>query len=321
MKTPVKLNIGNIPTPIQQLNFDKVKFLIKRDDYTGSEFSGNKIRKLEYLLAEAKKIKADYIFTCGGDQSNHARATVAASLMFGFKPVLFLWGREQKIPEGNLFLNKFYGADIKYLTRQEYSQANEIMFSEKKKFESRGKKVYVIPEGGSSTLGIWGYINFIKELREQINTKSIRKIYAASGSGGTAAGLLAGVCLNKLDIKICAVNVLYPKNEIRAKILNLAEGCNLDYNLDIEVNPERLEILEGYSKEGYKNIEQSKIDLIKRFARETGIIFDPVYTGKAFNAFYDKAIKKNESGSLFIHTGGLFGVFSKRKEYLNIKEF
>lgn len=316
MKTPKRLQLANIPTPVEMVKFGGTNFLIKRDDYTGMEYSGNKIRKLEYLLYEAKKMRAEYIFTCGGEQSNHARATAAAAVKFGIKPVLFLWGKEKSIPEGNLFINNVLGADIKYLTGSQYAEVNSIMTDELKRYEKKGRRVYVIPEGGSSTLGIWGYINFIDELIKQTDVNKIKNIFVAAGSGGTAAGLLTGILLYKLKIRISAVNVLYDKKEIENKILRLAEGCRLDYALPIKVNSEQLEIIDGYSKEGYKNISPAKVSLIKKFSQSSGIILDPAYTGKAFTAFYDNVIKTGSKNSLFIHTGGIFGVFSKRKEYL-----
>ncbi len=317
MNLPHKILLAQIPTPLNEMNFDGKNFLIKRDDLTGCELSGNKVRKLEYILADAKRKKADIIFTCGGDQSNHARATTIAAKTIGINTKLFLWGKENSNINGNLFLNKMYGAEIKYLNKEQYDKVNEIMFDERLSLLKKKKNAYVLPEGGSTTLGIWGYINFIDELKKQINLKSIDSIVAASGSGGTAAGMLVGAALNKLDIKVVAVNVLYNKEELTKKILQLAEGCILDYKLNCKINPENLVILDGYSKEGYKNITQSKIKLIKKFAAETGLLLDPAYTGKAFTAYYEKFLNTGKGKkNIFVHTGGLFGVFSRTKEYL-----
>jgi len=312
-----KISLAKTPTPLQKIIFEGKSFLIKRDDLTGCELSGNKVRKLEYILVDAKRKKADIIFTCGGEQSNHARATTIAAKKIGLNTKLFLWGKENTNTNGNLFLNKMYGAEIEYLNKTEYDNVNEIMFDETMVLLKRKKNPYVIPEGGSTTLGIWGYINFIDELKKQINLKFIDSIVAASGSGGTAAGMLVGAAINKLNIKILAVNVLYSKEEIKKKILQLAEGCVLDYKLNCHINPENLIILDGYSKEGYKKITQSKMKLVKRFADETGILFDPAYTGKAFTAYYEKYLKSGKGKkNIFVHTGGLFGVFGRTKEYL-----
>lgn len=317
MKTPPKIVLSQVPTPLQIIQFEGKNFLIKRDDLTGCELSGNKVRKLEYILADAKRKKADIIFTCGGEQSNHARATVIAAKKIGLNSKLFLWGKKKSVINGNLFLNKIYGADIKYLNKKQFDNVNEIMFTERQALLKKDRNAYVLPEGGSTTLGIWGYINFINELKNQINLKQINSIVAASGSGGTAAGLLVGAAINNLKVKIVAVNVLYSREVIRKKILQLAEGCVLDFNLNCKINPENLIILDGYSEEGYKNISKSKIDLIKKFARETGILFDPAYTGKAFTAYYENYLSRGMGKkNIFIHTGGLFGVFGRVKEYL-----
>jgi len=318
MSTPKKISLAQIPTPLEEIKFKGKSFLLKRDDLTGSELSGNKVRKLEYIIEDAKRKRADILFTCGGDQSNHARAATIAAKKIGLNTKLFLWGKENSNANGNLFLNKMYGAEIKYLIKDDYDKVNEIMFDERISLLKKKKNAYVLPEGGSTTLGIWGYINFIDELKKQINLKTIDSIVAASGSGGTAAGMLVGAAINKLNIKIVAVNVLYKKEEIRKKILQLAEGCVLDYKLNCKINPENLVILDGYSKEGYKKITQSKIKLIKKFAAETGILLDPAYTGKAFNAYYENYLNTGKGKkNIFIHTGGLFGVFGRTKEYLS----
>ncbi len=318
MIIPKKISLAQTPTPLQKILFEGKSFLIKRDDLTGCELSGNKVRKLEYILVDAKRKKADIIFTCGGEQSNHARATTIAAKSIGLNTKLFLWGKESSNANGNLFLNRMYGAKIGYLNKAEYDKVNEIMFDERLILLKKKKNAYVIPEGGSTTLGIWGYINFIDELNKQIDLKSIDSIVAAAGSGGTAAGMLVGASLNKLNLKIVAVNVLYSKEVIKKKILQLAEGCVLDYKLNCKINPQNLVILDGYSKEGYKNIIQSKIKLIKKFAAETGILFDLAYTGKAFTAYLEKYLKTGKGKkNIFVHTGGLFGVFGRAKEYLS----
>jgi D-cysteine desulfhydrase len=317
MKIPKKLNLAHLPTPIEKIRFRTKEFLIKRDDYTGSDFLGNKIRKLEYLLFEAKKEKADIIFTCGGDQSNHARATASASAKLGLMTRLFLWGEKKKTADGNLFLNKMYGAEISYLNKSEFDNVDERMTEERRKLIKKGKRVYVIPAGGSSTLGIWGYISFINELKKQIDLKNIDGIFSACGSGGTAAGLLVGAALNKIKLKVHAVNVLLTKEVIRKKILQLAEGSVLDFNLACKIDESNLEIVDGYSKEGYKNISDNKLKLITELACSSGILLDPTYTGKAFCA-YKNLILSQDKGKriIFLHTGGIYGTFPKRNDFL-----
>jgi len=313
---PKRISLANIPTPIQKISFEGKSFFIKRDDFTGMETSGNKIRKLEYLLFQPRKEKADVIFTCGGEQSNHARATAFAAASLGMKSKLFLWGKNSSNADGNLFLDKVLGCELRFLSKNEFGNATIIMAEEKLSLEKKGKKVFLIPEGGSSPLGIWGYIHAIEEMQKQNIFRRCNAILTASGSGGTSAGLLVGSLLFNQNLKILAVNVLYPKDEIRNKIITLAEQAIKDYRLPIKLDEKRLEILDGYSQEGYKHISNDKLLLIKKFARHTGIVLDPAYTGKAFKAYYDNFLSVRTPKTLFIHTGGLYGVFSKRKKYL-----
>lgn len=317
MKYPKRIPLANIPTPLQKMNFNGADFLIKRDDFTGVELSGNKVRKLEFILLQAKKEGASRIFTCGGEQSNHSRATAAAAKAQGFDVKLFLWGKKSNKAEGNLFIDRFLGADIRYLDKEEYLRVNSIMEEEKVEADKKGGKVFVVPEGGSSPLGIWGYINFIEELKVQTSLKKLKGIITACGSGGTSAGLLVGSALNKLNIKVYAVNVLYSAVEMRERILALSEECIRLFKLPCEIDENNLVILDGYSAEGYKHISEEKLEVIRSFAHSSGIILDPAYTGKAFYAFHENFLKgQKKADVLFVHTGGLFGVFSKKEKYL-----
>jgi len=154
-------------------------------------------------------------------------------------------------------------------------------------------------------------------LNVQIDLSKIDFIVAAGGSGGTAAGMLVGAAMNNLKTKIYTVNVAYTEERLRKKVINLAEGCVLDYKLNCKINPDNLVILDGYSKEGYKKVTPAKIKLIRKFAEATGILFDPAYTGKAFAAYYENFILKDKTvKSIFVHTGGIFGIFNRTKDYL-----
>jgi D-cysteine desulfhydrase len=313
---PNKITLANIPTPIQKLRFRESQFLIKRDDFTGLELSGNKVRKLEFLLYQAKKQNADLLFTCGGEQSNHARATVFAAKSIGLNTKLFLWGRESENADGNLFLNRILNTEIKYLNKSEYDNVNSIMSEEKIKLEKSGKNIFIISEGGSTEVGVWGYVKAFEEIITK-SSLNINSILTASGSGGTSAGLLLGSLLYGKKIKIFAVNVLYPADVIKNRILNLVENTIKKYKLKLNLDESLLEVLDGYSNEGYKNISSEKVKVIKECAMQTGVLFDPVYTGKAFYAYQEQFMSgKKLSKTLFIHTGGLFGLFSKRKLFL-----
>ncbi|MBK7980372.1 MAG: pyridoxal-phosphate dependent enzyme [Ignavibacteriae bacterium] len=316
MKIPKKISLANIPTPFSEIQFNGNKFFIKRDDLTGVELTGNKVRKLEYLLYDAKIKKADYVFTRGGDQSNHARATCISAASIGIKSKLFLWGNSNQKPDGNLFLDKFVGAEIKFLNKKEYNSVDQIMLDDQTEYSKKKLKTYIIPSGGSSPLGIWGYINFVSELAGQTNLKKFNGIVTATGSSGTAAGILVGQTLLGLNFKIFGISVIDKKEIVKEDIIKLAEENIKEFDLKIKPNYNNLEILDNYSEEGYKNISQNKINLFKEFFIQTGILLDPTYTGKAFFAYNDNFVNAKNNKVIFLHTGGIFGVFPKRKNYL-----
>ncbi len=320
MNTPGKLDIGFLNTPIKKYSYKGKDFFIKHDEMTGSLLTGNKVRKLDYLLYHAKQNNVEMVLTCGGVQSNHARATVVAASMLGIKSKLYLFGEEPKDIEGNLFIDKIFNAEINYVTEEEYDNIDKILEYKKNELKKAGFNVEVIPEGGSNALGIWGYINFINEIKKFVAENNITGIITAAGSGGTAAGLLVGCAVYNLPLKIYSVNVLYPKDIIKDKIINLAKECREEFKIEHKINFDNLEILDGYSEEGYTNITAEKIDIINDFARQSGILFDPAYTGKAFYAFVKNFLEKeNNENIMVLHSGGLFGVFSKKEDYLKLK--
>lgn len=312
-----KISLANLPTPLSKIKFEGCTFFIKRDDMTGVEMSGNKVRKLEYLLYDAKKKKSNFVFTVGGDQSNHCRATAIAASTVGLKTKLFLWGKENKSADGNQFFYRLTDCESKFLNKNDYDNVEKIAFEEIRQYKKRGNKVYWIPEGGSSDVGIFGYVNFVNELKEQTDLKKFSGILTSAGTGGTAAGLLIGFALNNIQMKVYGVNVLYKEGTLRDKIVEVAESAIKKFKLKIKVDYNNLEIISGYDGGGYKKVSQESVDLSKRFFKKTGILLDQTYTGKAFSAYHDFCLKNTKSSKvIFLHTGGLFGIFPKRRFYL-----
>jgi D-cysteine desulfhydrase len=181
----------------------------------------------------------------------------------------------------------------------------------------KGLKVDVIPTGGSNKLGIWGYINFVDELAAQIDLTRINGIILPVGSGGTAAGILLGLAMRGSNIKVYGVNVFPDAKLFEEIIFRIIDECKSEYKIDVDIDKSRLVMMDGYSAEGYKKISPDKVKIIKQFAGQTGIILDPAYTGKTFFAYNENFLKnRKRSNILFLHTGGIFGVFAKRKAYL-----
>jgi D-cysteine desulfhydrase len=320
LQFPHKVTLAHLPTPIETYHVDGKSIHIKRDDLTGAEVTGNKIRKMEYLLYEAQQQNADTLITCGGEQSNHARTVAAVAARSGMKCILVLWGSPRKSMQGNLLIDKFLGAEIRFVDRKTFNRSGDVMEEIAVRLRKRGRRPYIIPEGGSSALGIWGYIEAAQEIKKQLTerSESVDYIVTAFGSGGTIAGLTIGKKLFGLEATIIGVNVLYDAITSTEKVLGIAHDAIQRYSLDIEVGADDFGMLDGYSKEGYKKIEMKKLRYLASVARQTGIVFDPTYTGKAFYGIMDRLKKRPElarSRVLFIHTGGIFSIFAKASSY------
>ncbi|MDX8335011.1 1-aminocyclopropane-1-carboxylate deaminase/D-cysteine desulfhydrase [Candidatus Cetobacterium colombiensis] len=323
-----KISIANLPTKIEKLKKISrelnVNIYIKRDDQTGTEISGNKVRKLEYSIKEAIDNGCDTLITCGGIQSNHARSTVAAGIKVGLSSVLVLRTNEEPEVDGNYLIDQLLGADIKFITSDEYSnKREEIMENIKSELLQNGRKGYIIPEGASNGIGSLGYIEFAKEVLDYEKEVGIEfdTIVVAVGSGGTYAGIHMGNNLY-LDGKkrILGFNVCDTAEFFEEKVKNIIlESKNyLNKENSKKINLESIEIIDGYVGEGYALSNESELDFIWNLAKNEGVILDPVYTGKAMYGLYNE-LKKNKfketKNILFVHTGGLFGLFPKKNQF------
>ncbi|MCF2625421.1 D-cysteine desulfhydrase family protein [Fusobacterium perfoetens] len=321
-----KLKLGNFPTKIERLEklstMLKENIYIKRDDQTGSEVSGNKIRKLEFSINEAINNDCDTLITCGGIQSNHARATAAAGIKLGLKSVLVLRSDETPEMEGNYLIDKIMGADIRIISSEDYRERRqEIMENILKELEEKGRKGYIIPEGASNGIGTFGYINCFKEILDQEKKLGITfdTIVTAVGSGGTFAGLYLGNKLTESNKKIVGINVCDSAEYFKDKVCSILEEVKT-YIPDrkFEITKDDMHIIDGYVGDGYALSRPEELEFICDFAEAEGIILDPVYTGKTMRGLYTELKKgtfKDSKNILFIHTGGIFGLFSKRNQF------
>ncbi|MCD7979352.1 MAG: D-cysteine desulfhydrase family protein [Fusobacterium sp.] len=321
-----KLSLANFPTKIEKLekisNESGVNIYIKRDDQTGSEISGNKIRKLEYSIYEALENGCDTLITCGGIQSNHARATAAAGIKLGMRAILVLRSDETPEMEGNYFLDKVIGADVRIISSDDYRERRmEIMQKIKAESDAEGHKAYIIPEGASNGIGSLGYYSAMKEIKEQEKELGIKfdRIVAAVGSGGTYAGL----CMGNAEFfngekKITGFNVCDDAEFFKKRSEEIIEEAQKYLDKSIIIKAEEMDIIDGYVGIGYAQSRDEELEFIQKTAKKEGVIFDPVYTGKAMygimNEIEKGTFKKGEN-VLFIHTGGLFGIFSKRNQF------
>ena len=308
-----KINLAWKPTPIELLEGfpHHARIYIKRDDYTGLISSGNKIRKLEYVIFDAREKGCDTLITCGGIQSNHSRITAYVGKKNGFDVYLVLRGKEE-FPQGNHLLDKLFGAKIRYVNYEEYKKRiNEIMEEIKEELEKKGKKPYIIPEGASYEIGSLGYIECMEEMKEFIEKEKIEAIYLAVGSGGTYAGLLLGKKLLNLNIRIIGIIVCDSIEFFKEKIENICKKAIEKFDLPVKISSEDIELRDGYIGKGYGICYEEEIKTIKEVAGY-GIILDPVYTGKAFYGMLNES--KEFKKILFLHTGGIFSIFAYNRE-------
>jgi D-cysteine desulfhydrase len=327
VKFPAALDFSNLPTPIVPLRSNwsgdsAVTVWFKRDDLTGLELSGNKVRKLDFLLKEALDRKATHILTCGGAQSNHCRTAAVLAIRLGLTPVLFLKNYQQATPTGNLLLSQLMQPQIIPVSADEYLQIDVRMADMEAKLSEQGYKGYTIPEGGSNPLGIWGYIRCFDEIIRQQRTAetAFDAIVVATGSGGTHAGLLLGKLLYSSPIEVISVNVCDTADFFRRKILAIIRNFNNVFGYNIACSGKDINIFDGFVGAGYGKIDLTEKNIIREFARREGIILDPVYTAKAFLGL-QSLLARGEiraKNVLFIHTGGIFGIFPYAADFFRI---
>ncbi|MGH4124611.1 MAG: D-cysteine desulfhydrase family protein [Clostridium sp.] len=323
IKIPEKIMFANLPTRIEKLERLSQKLggpniYIKRDDQTGTEVSGNKIRKLEFSVKEALSQGCDVLITCGGIQSNHCRATAAVASRLGMKSVLVLRGDPKTESDGNLFIDKLLGADIQFITPEQYKNSKaEIMEQIKAKLEKQGFKPYIIPEGASNGIGGFGYYNAMEEIICQEKEMGVHfdKIVLAVGSGGTHSGLLLASKTLEYTGEICGINVCDDAQHFKNEIYKILHESMKYLDMDLDISKDEIHIMDGYVGRGYALSRPEELNFIHDFAKLEGIILDPVYTGKAMYGLVEE-IKKGSFKSceniLFIHTGGAFGLFPQK---------
>ncbi len=315
MHLPAHSELSRLPTPVIPFehffgSLKKYKLWLKRDDLTGLELSGNKVRKLDFLMNEARLAGAERIITCGGLQSNHCRSAAFFAKQCGMKSTLVLRGQEPEIPTGNYLLNHLLGIDIHFVDQEAYRHADQVM---QRIAQNAGEKCYIIPEGGSNEVGAWGYVKCFQEITGQSQAMNVKwdTIVTATGSGGTHAGLLLGKLLLKSDVNIITVNVCDDAGFFKDKIDAIMRRFCERYNLELNWTEEDIQIIDGYVGEGYGLIGRRETEVIRRMAETEGIIIDPVYGAKALAGLDDQLQQGQIPGEkiLFIHTGGIFGLF------------
>jgi D-cysteine desulfhydrase len=332
---PARVKLAHLPTTLRRLErlsgeLGGPDIWLKCDDMTGSVLSGNKVRKLEFLLADAIEQGADTIITCGGIQSNHCRATALACAQLGLHCVLLLregdyprtGGFEQSREEANLFLDELANAEIHVYPRADYVRFQLKLFSETEtRLKAEGKKPYSIPTGGSNGIGVWGYLTGGLEIQQDCRQAGFvpDAVVCASGSGGTQAGLTlaqyyAAPCEKSRTIGMAVCDSAEWFNRKTAgDIRQWCSHAGMDEDsarqllggLDIRT-------IDDYIGPGYARPYPEMLTWLRRLAAQEGVVLDPVYTGKAFFGLVSEIRNgsfRDMANIVFVHTGGTFGLY------------
>lgn len=303
------LEIGLYPTPIDEMPRLREtlgggpRLFIKHDDYTGPGFGGNKVRKLEYVLAEAQAQGADVLLTVGGIGSNHARVTAALAANIGIECHLILNGDAAATP-ASLYLDELYGATIhRVATGRDRAPAMQRLTEE---FRAQGRKPFPIPLGASTPLGALGYVRSAEEILA--TGLPFDAVFHASSSGGTQAGLVAGFAASKT--RVVGVSPDDGADRIAARVREIVSGISALVRKPLDPV---IEVDDRFIGPGYGIASEEGSEAIRLFARHEGVALDPVYTAKAAAGMIAR-IRAGEFSEkqtiLFVHTGGQLALFS-----------
>ncbi|AWL11753.1 1-aminocyclopropane-1-carboxylate deaminase [Saliniradius amylolyticus] len=314
-----KVSLAHLPTPLEFLPrlteaLGGPDIWIKRDDQTGLALGGNKTRKLEYLLGDALTSGADTIVTAGAIQSNHCRQTAAAAAKLGLDCHLVLGSEPPDTVTGNLLLDQLFGAKLHWAGRERRGEPLSELVSELK---AQGRSPYLVPYGGSNPIGALGYVEAIKELKQQ-NGPEFSHILFASCSGGTHAGMLAGQAKYGLNSKILGIRIDKqdpmdgPYEQQLTKLTQQTTRL-----LTPEVTTDKVQLNNDYMAGGYAVLGQQEVEAIQMLARTEGILLDPVYSGRAFAGLVDlvqQGFFDSDKPVLFWHTGGSPALFAYHQQ-------
>jgi D-cysteine desulfhydrase family pyridoxal phosphate-dependent enzyme len=321
-----RVRLATLPTPLEEApRLTKMlggpRILFKRDDNDGFALGGNKARKLEFLIADAMQKGADTIITTGGVQSNHARITAAAAKRYGMRPILVLKGDSSAEYDGNLLLDKLFGAEIR-IVAPDMRDTMPIMQDIAEEMRDGGREPYIIPSGGSNPVGAIAYSNAMLEIISQAVEMSVKvdHVVFASGSGGTQGGLLFGAKALNFQGRILGISDGASRDPLASKIVEIANGCARLIDSHVSVSLKDVDFLDQYAGKGYGILQKEVVDAIMTVAGTEGILLDPVYTGKAMWGLMDlihQGYFEKDETVVFIHTGGTPALFAYRKELVS----
>ena len=321
LNTLPRQRLGHLPTPLQPMlrlsaELAGPRLWVKRDDCTGLATGGNKTRKLEFLLGAAQAQSADTIITFGAVQSNHARQTAAACAVAGLECHLLLarkvpWSDANYESLGNPQLDRLLGAKLHLVDAADFDAAYADL---RRALDQRGRRVFVIPTGGSNTIGALGYVDCAVELAAQTRSAQgfeLTDLIHASSSAGTQAGLLAGFAAldQQASVRVHGINVSETDpDSLRRSVTEIATQLLKTHQPDATLDPLAVRIDSRFLGEGYGLPTKATLEAIRMLASLEGLLLDPVYSGKAMSGMIER-IRQGEFADVenlvFIHTGGI----------------
>ena len=313
-----RATLAELPTPLQRLSRFSAAIgadvWIKRDDVGELGLAGNKVRKLEFVLADAGRRGADVVVIVGAAQSNAARAAAAACVRLGLRCVLVLSGDPPPGAAGNLLLDRLFGAEIRFAGTTDWAELEQAAEQVREDLRAQGASPYALPAGASSPLGAVGFAAAWHELVEQLEARGVSAstVVHASSSGGTHAGLVLGRALTDGGPGVRAIGVaadIYP--DTTAQIVALASEAAGLLNADVEVAAGHVSLDMAFLGDGYAVPTPEAVSAIRLLAQTEAIVCDPVYSGKALAAVVAGARDGALPGTtVFWHTGGYHAVFA-----------
>ncbi len=314
-----RILFAHLPTPIESMPrltdfLGGPQLFVKRDDQTGLAFGGNKTRKLEFLVAEARTQGADMLISAGALQSNHCRQTAAAAAKFGFECVLVLTGQSPTQATANLFLDELFGARI--VNVSDRTDRDRVLKETFDKAVGEGKKPYLVPYGGSSSTGALGYAFAMEEFIKQ--GVPADWIVFGTSSGGTHAGLVLGQRVFEFKGKVLGISIDESEDWLRSNVSRLASETSGRLGNHIEFKPADVLANADYCNAGYGVLTDAEREAVRLFAKMEGLLLDPVYTGRAAAGLIDlirRGFFSKGEKVLFWHTGGQPALFAEN--YLN----
>jgi D-cysteine desulfhydrase family pyridoxal phosphate-dependent enzyme len=315
-----RINFAHLPTPIEALPrlteaLGGPQLYVKRDDQTGLAFGGNKTRKLEFLVAEAREQGRDMLISAGAIQSNHCRQTAAAAAKFGFECILVLTGQIPEHTSANLLLDELFGARV--VNVPDRTDRDRVLKETFDKAVAAGKKPYLVPYGGSSTTGVMGYTFAMDEFIKQ-GLQADWIIFGTS-SGGTHAGLLLGQRVFGYPGKVLGISIDESEDWLKTHVSALASEASQRLGKKLDFSPNDVLANDRFCAAGYGVLTEAERESVRLFARYEGLLLDPVYTGRAAAGLIDlirKGFFKKDETVLFWHTGGQPTLFAEN--YANV---